>query len=80
MGSIGTQELILIALMGGLLATAGVACALPFWFICRKAGLPPWLALLALVPLGGVILPFILAFIRWPALDACDQTAGNPPS
>ena len=37
----------------------------PFWFICKKAGFSPWLSLLNLVPLGGLILMYVLAFAEW---------------
>ena len=37
----------------------------PFWFICKKAGFSPWLSLLNLVPLGGIILMYVLAFADW---------------
>ena len=43
---------------------------LPFWFICRKAGFHSALSLLMLVPVGNIILPFVLAFSEWPALKA----------
>ena len=38
---------------------------LPFWFICAKAGFSPWLSLLYLIPFGGVVLNFVLAFGQW---------------
>jgi hypothetical protein len=41
---------------------------LPFWFICKKAGLSPWLSLIMLIPFGAIVLPFVLAFIEWPSL------------
>ena len=31
---------------------------LPFWFICKKAGFSPWLSLLNIVPLGGIVLVY----------------------
>jgi hypothetical protein len=37
----------------------------PFWFICKKAGFSPWLSLLNLVPLDGIILMYVLAFADW---------------
>jgi hypothetical protein len=40
----------------------------PFWFICKKAGFSPWLALLNLVPLGGLILMYVLAFAEWKVM------------
>ena len=43
---------------------------LPFWFICKKAGFHGALSLLMLVPVANVVLPFVLAFVEWPALKA----------
>lgn len=64
-GPLGTPEIIIILLLGAVLALVGV---LPFWFICKKAGLSPWLSCLMIIPFGALILPFILAFIDWPSL------------
>jgi hypothetical protein len=56
---------------------------LPFWFICKKAGFPPWLSLLYLIPLGGLVLNFVLAFGDWKPLPApqsgWQQTTTYPP-
>jgi hypothetical protein len=43
---------------------------LPFWFICKKAGFSPWISLLYIVPLGGVVLNFVLAFADWKVIPA----------
>jgi hypothetical protein len=43
---------------------------LPFWFICKKAGFHGALSLLMLVPIGNIVLPFVLAFAEWPAFKA----------
>lgn len=40
----------------------------PFWKIFGKAGFSPWLALLVLVPLVNLIVLYVVAFSRWPAL------------
>lgn len=62
---LGSQELIFILILALGMAVVGV---MPFWFICKKAGLSPWLSLLMIVPFGALVLPFLLAFIDWPAL------------
>ena len=62
MGPIGMPELIMLVIIGTL---AGV---FPFWFICKKAGLSPWLSLITIIPFGLIVLPLVLAFIEWPAL------------
>ena len=49
-----------------ILIFIGVAVVLvPTWFICRKAGFSPWLSLLMLVPLGNLVLLYVLAFSEW---------------
>ncbi len=44
-----------------------VVGVIPFWFICKKAGYPPQLTFLNLVPffLGTVVLVYLLAFVDW---------------
>jgi hypothetical protein len=37
----------------------------PFWFICKKAGFTPWLSLINIIPLGNLILIYVLAFGEW---------------
>ncbi len=38
---------------------------IPFWFICKRAGFSPWLTLLNIIPLGNLILIYVLAFAEW---------------
>jgi hypothetical protein len=51
---------------------------LPLWFICKKAGFSPWLSLLIFVPLGGLILLYVLAFADWKVVPV-QQIAWQPP-
>lgn len=51
----------------------------PFWFICKKAGFSPWLSLLNIVPLGAVILWYVLAFSDWKVVPA-PQMSWAPPA
>ena len=67
---IGGQELVLIFLVFVIL---GVIYVLPMWFICKKAGLSPWLSLIAFIPLGKEILLYLVAFIPWPSLRDRDR-------
>ncbi|WP_442510375.1 hypothetical protein SH528x_001992 [Novipirellula sp. SH528] len=41
---------------------------LPFWFIFKKAGYPPWLGLLMVVPIVNLAILYFLAFSDWPGL------------
>jgi hypothetical protein len=46
---------------------------IPLWRLCQRAGQPPALALIALVPyVGIVIVAAILAFTRWTGMRAGD--------
>jgi len=40
----------------------------PFWFIFKKAGYPPWLGLLMGVPIVNFAMLYYLAFSDWPRL------------
>jgi hypothetical protein len=51
---------------------------IPTWFICKKAGFSPWLSLLIIVPFGGIILLYVLAFAEWKVIPA-PQMAYMPP-
>ena len=42
----------------------------PLWFISIKAGFSPWLSLLGLFPLTGLILLYVLAFAEWKVVPA----------
>lgn len=67
---IGTPELLVLLFVPVL----AFLLVLPFWFVCKKAGVSPWLSCLVLVPLGVFVLPFILALIDWPSLS---QSSGQ---
>lgn len=66
-----------------LLIVVGLAIVLvPFWFICKKAGFSPWLTLLNVLPFGGIILWYVLAFAEWKVVPAPQpgwQPAPYPP-
>jgi hypothetical protein len=68
MRSIGIPELLIVLpiLVIGLI----ILTVIPYWFILRKAGHPPALSLLMLIPLVNIVLLFWLAFGDWPALRA----------
>jgi hypothetical protein len=64
----------------------GIICVvviiIPFWFICKKAGFSPWLSLLNFVPLGNLVLLYVLAFAEWKVAPAPPATwaTGYPPA
>ena len=51
---------------------------IPFWFICKKAGFSPWLSLLNIVPLGNLVLIYVLACAEWKTYPM-PQVAWQPP-
>ena len=63
---IGIFAFVFIAMFVSIVGS--VLIVLPFWKICSRAGFPGALSLLMLVPVGNIILPFYIAFARWPAL------------
>jgi hypothetical protein len=65
----------------GLFALIGIAIVIiPLWQICKKAGFSPWLCLLILIPFGGLILLYILAFAQWKVTPLPQYTGGYPPA
>jgi hypothetical protein len=57
--------IILFLLFAGVIGA--MVSVIPFWKICQKAGFPPPLSLLMLVPVANIVLPFYIAFAQWPA-------------
>ena len=49
-----------------VLLVLAAAFIIPAWRITSKAGFPGALSLLLLVPLLGIVLIWIFAFVRWP--------------
>jgi hypothetical protein len=60
----GMYEMLVVA---GILPIVVLLNVLPFWMICKKAGFPPALSLLMVVPIANVVLPFYIGFAEWPA-------------
>jgi hypothetical protein len=50
----------------------------PFWFICKKAGFSPWLSLINIIPLGNIILIYVLAFAEWKVAPVTPSQGGYP--
>ncbi len=62
---LGAPELILIVTCFLCLILLWVV---PYWFIFRKAGYPPALSLLMMIPLVNIAMVFYLALADWPIL------------
>lgn len=63
---------VLLAVVVALLLPA-IIRAVPFWVLCKRSGRPPLLALLNLIPFGGTVLAYVLAFA--PGKAAPEQQA-----
>ena len=68
----------IIPLIGFFIIIGLAIVILPFWFICKKAGFSPWLCLLNLIPLGNLVLLYVLAFADWKVIPA-PQAFWQPP-
>lgn len=66
-----------LALMPLFILVGLAIVIVPFWFICKKAGFSSWLSLLNIIPLGGLILMYVLAFSEWKVVPA--PQLGWPP-
>lgn len=62
---------------GFLWPVAAVIAIIPFWRICVRVGLSPWLSLLLLIPLANIIFVYYVAFGEWPAQRG--SPGGMPP-
>jgi hypothetical protein len=54
-----------------------ILAIIPFWRICRRAGLQPLLSLLIAIPLVNLIFIYYLAFTDWPSLKAPATPGGT---
>jgi len=73
----GMARLPIIILLVSIPATL-LLTVLPFWLICKKAGFHGALSLLMLVPIGNIVLLFVLAFADWPALRGQTEGGSEP--
>jgi hypothetical protein len=69
----------LMAIMPVLILIGLAIVVIPVWFICKKAGFSPWLSLLCAVPLGNLILLYVIAFSDWKVVPAPQAPYMPPP-
>ena len=63
-----------------LFLVMAIVVIIPTWFICKKAGFSPFLSLLIIVPFGGLVLLYVLAFSEWKTTaPAPSLAAWQPP-
>jgi len=78
MSSIGLTEVLLILTIGVI--SSVVLLLIPYWRIFEKAGFPPALSLLMLIPIVNIGMIYYLAFAEWPSLKQGQQVKdiGSP--
>jgi hypothetical protein len=67
-----------IPLFGIFMLVMLAVVIVPCWFICKKAGFSPWLSLLNLIPVGNLVLLYVLAFADWKVVPL-PVTGLQPP-
>lgn len=56
-----------------ILAGLAIVMLIPSWRIVAKTGFPGVLALLFFIPIGNLVLLFVLAFAKWPIQKELDR-------
>jgi glucan phosphoethanolaminetransferase (alkaline phosphatase superfamily) len=78
--SAAEQMILMMFPIIGAICLVGLAIILiPFWFICKKAGFSPWLTLLNIIPLGNLVLLYVLAFADWKVVPVQQLVPMQPP-
>lgn len=67
-----------LAILPVIILVGYIIIVVPFWFICKKAGLSPWLSLINVIPLGNLVLIYLLAFADWKVVPIAPSTMGYP--
>jgi hypothetical protein len=60
-----------------LFGVVSVLVVIPFWKIFEKAGFPPVLSLLMLVPVANIVAVCFVAFSAWPGLGGRAWSPGE---
>ena len=73
------HSLIFFMFFGFFATVISILVVIPYWFIFKKAGFSPFLALLMLMPLVNFIMLYFLAFARWNVVPAAAVYPAPPP-
>jgi ABC-type transport system involved in cytochrome c biogenesis permease subunit len=76
--AIKSMAAVMLAIIPIVIIVGLTIILVPFWFICKKAGFSPWLTLLNILPFGGLILVYVLAFAEWKVVPAPQQGWQQP--
>jgi hypothetical protein len=73
------HSLIYLMFFGFFGALISIVVLIPYWFIFKKAGFSPFLALLMFLPLVNFVMLYYLAFARWNVVPAAMVYPAPPP-
>lgn len=73
------HSLIYLMFFGFFGALISIVVLIPYWFIFKKAGFSPFLALLMFLPLINIVMLYFLAFSRWNVVPAAMVYPAPPP-
>jgi Zn-dependent protease with chaperone function len=73
------HSLIYLMFFGFFGTLISIIVLIPWWFIFKKAGFSPFLALLMFLPLINIVMLYFLAFARWNVVPAAMVYPGPPP-
>jgi len=62
---IGMRELVVVILCAAIF----LMFLWPYGRILRRLGYSPWLSLLTVVPIANLVLLWVVAYAKWPALS-----------
>ncbi len=66
--NIGLPGLLMLLIYGGIIV-------IPFYQLWKRSGHNGWIALTMLVPIVNLVMLYVLAFKRWPALESSPNVA-----
>ena len=73
------HSLIYLLFFGFFGTLISIIVLIPYWFIFKKAGFSPFLALLMLLPLINFVMLYFLAFSRWNVVPTAMVYPAPPP-
>jgi hypothetical protein len=74
-----THSLLFLMFFGFFGLMISIVVVIPYWFIFKKAGFSPFLAVLMVLPLINLVMLYFLAFSRWNVVPAAAMVYPAPP-
>lgn len=77
--TLGPHHMVFGPLFSFFIAVGTVLAIIPYWFIFKKAGFSPWLAILMILPLVNLIVLYVVAFSHWRVTPVTGYPAATGP-